>query len=81
MLGFEGQNKGRMDENTYRPSGEVIHGESSLLCHPRFAESSMFPSYFSSLLTNVTCHCFNKCIALLSLETLRCYCTAPSKVV
>lgn len=40
MLGSKGQNKGRVDENIYRASGEVTHGESSLLCHPQFAESS-----------------------------------------
>ena len=38
----------------------------------------IFPSYFSTLLTNVMCHCFNKCTALWSLETLHCHCTAPS---
>lgn len=36
MLGFEGQNKRRL----HRASGEVTHGESSLLCHSQFAESS-----------------------------------------
>ena len=62
MLGFEGQHKGRMDENTYRASGEVIHGESSLLCHPQFAESSNI-----SVVFQYTAH---KCIAFNAIALI-----------
>lgn len=54
VLGFEGQNKGRMNENIYRAPGEMIHGESSLLCLPQFAESSNISIVFQY--TAYTCN-------------------------
>lgn len=71
------QRKGRMIKSFRWRDPQLIQPRVtlSLLSH------QIFPSYFSTLFTNVTCHCSKKRMALSNQWRQCCSCTAPSHAV